>query len=247
MLTRPKTRGPQSTARSSSPCATATPRGRGRRRDDRGQLAEYPSDSLASPDADPRRPDCLDLLRHAIEDLGLKGVKFGPIYNGVHLSITRLEPVYRYCVDNDLPLTMHMGTTYARKARSSSAERSMWSRSRSAIPISSIDHGAYGTPLVRGMHRRHAKQPNVYLRGIGALLPAVAVLEHTDRGPGIQDRRQDLLRHRYPFTTVEESIEGLRTINRLVDGTGLPRVADETIEGIIHSDPFEHWWQRNPL
>jgi len=51
----------------------------------------------------------------------------------------------------------------------------------------------------------------------------------------------------YPFTTVEESIEGLRTINRLVEGTGLPRVAEETIEGIIYSDPFEHWWQRNPL
>ena len=31
----------------------------------------------------------------------------------------------------------------------------------------------------------------------------------------------------YPFTTVEESIEGLRTINRLVEGTGLPRVAEE--------------------
>ena len=51
----------------------------------------------------------------------------------------------------------------------------------------------------------------------------------------------------FPFTTVEESIEGLRTINRLVEGTGLPRVAEETIEGIIYSNPFEHWWQRNPL
>lgn len=39
---------------------------------------------------DPRMPNCMDLLVHAIEDLKLKGVKFGPIYNGVSL----LDPVW---------------------------------------------------------------------------------------------------------------------------------------------------------
>ena len=36
--------------------------------------------------------------------------------------------------------------------------------------------------------------------------------------------------------------ELLRTINRLVEGTNLPRVAQVTIDGIIHSNPFAHWW-----
>jgi len=27
-----------------------------------------------------------------------------------------MEPIYQYCVARDLPLTMHMGTTFARNA-----------------------------------------------------------------------------------------------------------------------------------
>jgi predicted TIM-barrel fold metal-dependent hydrolase len=45
---------------------------------------------------------------HAIEDLKLKGVKFGPIYNGVALSDPRLVPVYEYLQKNNIPLTMHL-------------------------------------------------------------------------------------------------------------------------------------------
>jgi hypothetical protein len=45
---------------------------------------------------------------------------------------------------------------------------------------------------------------------------------------------------------VEESIAGLRNVNQVVKGTGLPRVSDEVIEGIIHSNPFEHWWHSPP-
>src|SRR3954453_5063641 len=48
----------------------------------------------------------------------------------------------------------------------------------------------------------------------------------------------------FPFSRVEESVEGLRNVNRVVAGTGLPRVADETIERILHSDPFGRWWHR---
>jgi hypothetical protein len=40
----------------------------------------------------------------------------------------------------------------------------------------------------------------------------------------------------FPFTTLEGSLAGLRGINKVVEGTGLPRVPEEVIEGIIHRD-----------
>ena len=46
----------------------------------------------------------------------------------------------------------------------------------------------------------------------------------------------------FPFAGVRESIDGLRNINKQVEGTSLPRVSAETIERILHSNPFEHWW-----
>jgi len=48
----------------------------------------------------------------------------------------------------------------------------------------------------------------------------------------------------FPFSGVEESIAGLRAVNAVVEGTRAPRVAQEVIEGIIHANPFEHWWHQ---
>ena len=79
-------------------------------------VRKYPDKLVGFACVDPRRSDCMELLRHAIEDLKLSGVKYGPIYNGVHLNDPRMEPIYRYCVEHDLPLIMHMGTTFARNA-----------------------------------------------------------------------------------------------------------------------------------
>ena len=46
----------------------------------------------------------------------------------------------------------------------------------------------------------------------------------------------------YPYSRVGESIEGLRNVNYQVEGSNLPRVAQETIDRILFSNPFEHWW-----
>ena len=42
-------------------------------------VAKHPDKFIGFACVDPRMPDCMDLLVHAIEDLKLKGVKFGPI------------------------------------------------------------------------------------------------------------------------------------------------------------------------
>jgi predicted TIM-barrel fold metal-dependent hydrolase len=43
----------------------------------------------------------------------------------------------------------------------------------------------------------------------------------------------------YPFTTVNESIDGLRNLNSQLEGTALPRLNEEEIEKLIHRDGFE--------
>jgi hypothetical protein len=43
---------------------------------------------------------------------------------------------------------------------------------------------------------------------------------------------------------VGESIEGLRNVNSIIADSGLPRVSQETIDGILYSDPFAHWWHQ---
>jgi predicted TIM-barrel fold metal-dependent hydrolase len=42
----------------------------------------------------------------------------------------------------------------------------------------------------------------------------------------------------YPFTTVNASIEGIRNLNNMLEGTKLPRLDVEQIEAMIYRDSF---------
>lgn len=108
------------------------------KRDDETTAAavqKYPDKFVGFAYVDPRRTDYMDRLEHAVEYLGLKGVKFGPIHNGVALVYKHLEPVYEYLQKRNLPLTMHMGTTYARNAPVDMGRAIHVELSRSSIPI----------------------------------------------------------------------------------------------------------------
>jgi predicted TIM-barrel fold metal-dependent hydrolase len=57
----------------------------------------------------------------------------------------------------------------------------------------------------------------------------VAAMEY-----GVLDRL--LFGSDYPFTTPGSTMEALGKINRMVDGTNLPRIPERKIEEIIHRD-----------
>lgn len=210
-------------------------------------VAAYPGKFVGFAAVDPRRADYMDLLRHAVEDLGLRGVKFGPIYNGVPLSDPRLEPVYEYCTQRDLPLTLHMGTTFAQNAPVELGRAIHVEPVAMRWPDLKIILAHMGHPWFEECIVVARKQPNVYCE-VSALFYRpwqyynILVTAEEYR---ISDKI--FFGTDYPFSTVEESIEGLRTVNRLVEGTSLPRISNETIDQILHSNPFEHWWHQPPL
>ncbi len=207
-------------------------------------VAKYPGKFVGFAALDPRRADAMDLLEHAVLDLKLKGVKFGPIYNGVSLLDPRMEPFYQFCIRHDLPLTMHMGTTYARNApadfgRPIYVEEIALRHPELKMIMAHMGHPWYEECIVIAR-----KQPNVYCE-VSALHYRpwqyynilIAAQEYT-----IHDRNKIFFGTDFPYAGVEESLEGLRNINHLVEGTNLPRVAQVTMDSIIHSNPFAHWW-----
>jgi predicted TIM-barrel fold metal-dependent hydrolase len=207
-------------------------------------VAKYPEKFVGFAALDPRRPDAMELLEHAIHTLKLRGIKFGPIYNGVSLLDPRMEPFYRFCLRHDLPLTMHLGTTYARATpvelgRPIDVDAIARRHPDLKMIMAHMAHPWYEECIVIAR-----KQPNVYCE-VSALSYRpwqfynilIAAQEYT-----IHDRNKIFWGTDFPYSGVAESLAGLRGINRLVEGTALPRVAQATIDGIIHSDPFAHWW-----
>jgi predicted TIM-barrel fold metal-dependent hydrolase len=205
-------------------------------------VAKYPDKFIGFACIDPRRADCMQRLEHAVEDLGLRGVKFGPIYSGVHLSDPRLTPVYEYCVRKDLPLTMHMGTTFARNAPVELGRAIHVEPVALRYPDLKMVCAHMGHPWYEECIAVVRKQPNVYCE-LSAIFYRpwqfwnVLICAQEYR---ITDKI--FFGTDFPFSGVEESIAGIRAVNAVAEGSRLPRVSEEVIEGIIHSNPFEHWW-----
>ena len=208
---------------------------------------KYPDKFVGFAYVDPRRDDCMDLLRRAVETLGLKGVKYGPIYNGVPLDDPRLDPIYNYCVRNDLPLTMHMGTTFARNAPIDLGRAIHVEPVALRYPDLKIVLAHMGHPWFEDCIAVVRKQPNVYGE-VSALFYRPWQYYNI-----LMTAQEYLITDKvffgtdFPVTGVEDSIAGLKGINDIVAGTRLPRISDDFIDKIIHSNPFEHWWHEAPL
>ena len=205
-------------------------------------VSKYPQKFVGFAYCDPRRPDCMELLRHAHKNLGLKGVKFGPIYNGVALDDPRLVPVYDYLVANNMPLTMHMGVTYTRTSNVDLGHPRHVEPLAHRYPDLKIVMAHMGHPWHNDCIVIIRKQPNVfaevsaiYYRPWQYYNTLIAAQEY-----GVTDKI--FWGTDFPYSRVQESIDGLRGVNRQLEGTALPRVSNETIERILHANPFEHWW-----
>ena len=179
----------------------------------------------------------LERLRHAHRDLGLIGVKYGPIYNGVPLDDPRLEPIYAYCEQNDLPLTMHMGTTYTRLYAAELGRPLAVEEVALRHPDLKLVMAHMAHPWFEECIAVIRKQPNVYAE-ISAIyyrrwqfynvMTAIEEYQVADKVFFGSD---------FPFSTPGEGI-GLTRAVREIGGTGgMPRVSEETVERIIPSDP----------
>ena len=192
---------------------------------------------------DPRRDDCMDLLHHAIDGLGLQGAKFGPIYNGVALSDPRMEPVLEFLQKRNLPLTMHMGTTFARNApvdlgRAIHVEPVAMKYPDLTMVLAHMGHPWYDDAIAVSR-----KQPNVFLDQSALFYRPWQYYNMLILAQEYKITDKIFFGTDYPFAGVGESVVGLVKINDMLKGTHLPRVSIETIDRILQSNPFDVWWK----
>lgn len=203
-----------------------------------GYVAEHPEKLIGFASVDPGRPGAVAELERAVES-GLRGLKLAPTYQGFDPLGPPAFAVYEAAQALGLPVVWHQGTTFVRQAPL-----------RYALPIQ-IDEVAIRFPELRIViaHLGHPwidealvvvrKHPNLFA-DVSALHSRPWQL-YTALVSACEYRVTDrlLFGTDWPFGTVAETIEGLRTVNRLVDGTGLPRIPDQVIEQIIARPTLE--------
>jgi uncharacterized protein len=198
-------------------------------------VADDPRSRIGFMGLDPTKPDVLDEADRA-RDLGLVGIKLGPNYSGFDPLSAEAHRVYDYAERHGLPILFHQGTSPIRDAPIRYAHPLLMDEIAIAHPELRVVMAHMGHPWPRETSVVIRKHPHVYADVSSLVLrPRLcweALIEATEWGAA----HKLLLGSDYPVVFADETIAGLRRVNDVVAGTGLPRVSGELVERIIHAD-----------
>lgn len=185
---------------------------------------------------DPTQPGWEDELRYGHQELHLRGIKLMPMYAGFRPDEPRLDALWGYAERHQLPVLLHTGTTFVSQAPLECTLPRHLDPVAARFPEVRIIMAHLGHPYEGECVVTARKHPHVYA-DISALHYRPFQLYHSlmlVQEYGIWDKV--LFGTDYPFTNVDATLAGLRGLNDLVLGTGLPRLNEEAIERMIYRD-----------
>jgi predicted TIM-barrel fold metal-dependent hydrolase len=202
-------------------------------------VATAPEQLIGFQSLDPTQNGWQDELRTGHLELGLRGIKLMPMYAGFRPDEDWLDPLWGYASQHALPVLLHTGTTFISQAPLECTLPRHLDRVATRFPDVKIIAAHLGHPYEPECAALIRKHPNVYAdvsalhyRPFQLYNSLILVQEY-----GVWDKL--LFGSDYPFTTVDASVEGLRSLNQQLDGTQLPRLDGQQIEALIHRDSLD--------
>ena len=171
--------------------------------------------------------------------LRCKGIKLGPIYQGVHPCDKKYYEIYDYWEKKSLPVVTHMATTFSSGVPIDYARPYHMDKVACDFPKLKIVLAHLGHPWEAETVAVIRRNENVYA-DISALYYRPWQFYNSMRLAVEYNCCHKLLfGSDYPATTAENSIKGLRNINNIIKDSGLPVIPEEITEGIIRRDSLE--------
>ena len=188
---------------------------------------------------DPTQAAWEDEMRFGHQELKLRGIKLLPMYAGFRPDEPRLDPLWQYAQKHHLPVLLHTGTTFIAQAPLECTLPRHLDPVAARFPDVPIIMAHLGHPYEGECVVTARKHPHVYA-DISALHYRPLQFYHSlmlVQEYGIWDKV--LFGTDYPFTNVDATLAGLRSLNQMLAGTALPRLNDEAIERMIYRDTLK--------
>jgi len=199
-------------------------------------VARDPARLIGFLSIDPTQENWQRELQFGHETLGLRGIKLLPMYAGFSPDDPTLEPLWQYAEKHGLPVLLHMGTTFIAQAPLAFTlprliEPVALKHPGVKIILAHLGHPYEGECLVT--IRKHdnvfADVSALHYRPWQLYNSLMLAQEY-----GVWHKL--LFGTDFPFTTVNASIDGIRKLNDMLEGTNLPRLDPAQIEAMIHRD-----------
>lgn len=199
-------------------------------------VAQEPERLIGFLSIDPTQDGWERELQVGHQELGLRGIKLMPMYAGFLPQEDRLAPLWQYAQQHRLPVLLHTGTTFVAQAPLECTLPRHLDVVATRYPECRIILAHLGHPYEGECVAVIRKHPNVfadisalYYRPFQLYQSLMLVQEY-----GVWNKV--LFGTDYPFTTVNGTIEGLRNLNGMLEGTRLPRLDTAQMESMIHRD-----------
>ena len=188
---------------------------------------------------DPNDPACVEQLEHYVNDLGLRGLKLGPIYQNFDPSDPKHLPLFKKAERLGIPINWHQGTSFVRQGPLKYSNPILLEDIAVACPDLRMIISHMGHPwetecvvLIRKHPNLYADTSALHYRPWRHYQAFMTALEY-----GVEHKL--IFGSDFPSATPEQAIAGLWKVNDIVEGTRFPRFPDEAIERII----YENWKQ----
>src|SRR3954454_3867272 len=158
------------------------------------------------------------------------------MYAGFHPNTPQLDYLWEYATRKNLPVLLHTGTTFIDKAPLRFTRPYLLDDVAIRFPDVKIIMAHLGHPYEGECVVVIRKHPNVYA-DCSALHYRPFQLYHSlmlVQEYGVWHKV--LFGTDYPFTTVDATLDGLRSLNGMLEGTKLPRLDEAKIEAMIERD-----------
>lgn len=183
---------------------------------------------------DPTQSGWREEMEEGHRDLKMKGIKLMPMYAGFYPQSPELDDLWAYACRQGLPVILHSGTTFVDQAPLDCTLPRHLDNVAIRYPDCRIVLAHLGHPYEGEAIAVIRKHPNVYA-DISALYYRPFQLYHSlilAQEYGVWQKL--LFGTDFPITNVDESVQGLRELNRFVEGTAFPHLDPDQIEALIH-------------
>ena len=196
----------------------------------------WPENTAPFCSVDPTDPRAMEELERCVEELAMVGIKVSPHYQNFAPMDPRACAIYARAERLGLPIAFHQAASPRRVAPLRYAHPMALDEVATAYPELRIVVARFGHPWEPDTIVLIRKHPHVYT-DISAQFyrpwqyynALTLCMEYAQLG-------KVFFGTDYPVTTPQGTLDTLRAVNEMVEGTRFPRIPEEEIEAIIHRD-----------
>lgn len=187
---------------------------------------------------DPNDPGAIEELERCHRQLGLRGIKMSPVYQNYHPCEEKAQRIHRRAEQLGLPILTHAAFHSIAQTPMEWANPLLYDPVAREFPNLKIILAHIGLPWFADAMVMVRKHTNVFADISPALhrtwmYQALANFQEF----GVMDKL--MFGTDFPISNSEQVLENLRSVNKNIVNTGMPRVQPGLIEELIHRDSLK--------